>query len=427
MGRWDLTALGVNQVIGGAIFLVPAQIAAEIGNWSPVGFVLAGLMMLLIAMCYAETGTRFNETGGAYLYTRAAFGGFIGFLIGWMQWFVRVSSQAAIVSGIAGALAYYWRFANRGWGQILVVSSITLLIGYWHTRGIRQSAWAINFFTIGKLAPLLIFITAGLVLSKWHWVSSLPTLSAKHTVTAGLLLAFAFGGFETIPVVSGEAKNPRRDLLFALTATILFVTLIMSLTQAVYVATTHGIGPTSSTPLADSAGAMLGWAGAAVMGAGAVISMFGNNLGSSLTASRMLFAFSQNGDVPAVFGRVHSRYRTPVVAIWASTAVTLLLTVTGSFILLATVSALARLLTYTGVSLATLALRNPRFPRAAFLLPFGSAIPIAATAVSLAMLAGATGTQLATGAIALAAGAALYVCNAQIGRSKHAGAEKQAS
>ena len=65
IGRWDLTALGINQVIGGAIFLVPAPIAAQLGNWSPLGFVLAGFTMLLVALCYAETGSRFRETGGA--------------------------------------------------------------------------------------------------------------------------------------------------------------------------------------------------------------------------------------------------------------------------------------------------------------------------------------------------------------------------
>ena len=106
--------MGINQVIGGAIFLVPAPIAAQLGNWSPLGFVLAGFAMLLVALCYAETGSRFRETGGAYLYSRAAFGKFVGFQVGWMQWFVRVSSQAAIVSGIAGVIAYYWQPANRG-------------------------------------------------------------------------------------------------------------------------------------------------------------------------------------------------------------------------------------------------------------------------------------------------------------------------
>ena len=94
-----------------------------------------------------------------------------------------------------------------------------------------------------------------------------------------------------------------------------------------------------------------------------------------------------------------------------STAVTLLLALTGSFAVIAGVSALARLVTYTAVSLATLRLRNAGFPPAAFALPFGAAIPVAATAVSLATIGGATREQFTVGALALAAGAILFACN----------------
>jgi len=85
LGRWDLTAIGINQVIGGAIFLMPSQVAAQIGTWSPIAFVLMGLASLTVALCFAEVGSRFDSTGGPYLYTRAAFGRFVGFEVGWMQ------------------------------------------------------------------------------------------------------------------------------------------------------------------------------------------------------------------------------------------------------------------------------------------------------------------------------------------------------
>ena len=79
LGRWDLTAVGVNQVIGAAIFLLPAQVATEIGAWSPLGFVAIGLASLAIALCFAEVGSRFDGTGGPYLFTRTAFGPFVAF------------------------------------------------------------------------------------------------------------------------------------------------------------------------------------------------------------------------------------------------------------------------------------------------------------------------------------------------------------
>src|ERR1051325_77283 len=73
LGKWDLTAIGINQVIGSAVFLMPSQVAAQVGNWSPIAFLLAGLASLLVALCFAEASSRFETTGGPYLYTRTAF------------------------------------------------------------------------------------------------------------------------------------------------------------------------------------------------------------------------------------------------------------------------------------------------------------------------------------------------------------------
>src|SRR3982751_3916704 len=72
LGRWDLTAIGINQVIGGAIFLMPAQVAAQIGGWSPIAFVLMGLASMTVALCFAEVGSRFEGTGGPLLCSSAA-------------------------------------------------------------------------------------------------------------------------------------------------------------------------------------------------------------------------------------------------------------------------------------------------------------------------------------------------------------------
>src|SRR5262249_51663167 len=158
LGRWDLTAIGVNQVIGGAIFLMPSQVAAQIGGWSPIGFLLMGLASLTVALCFAEVGSRFDSTGGPYLYTRAAFGRFAGFEVGWMQWFTRASSQASIMSAIAVALGYYWPSVTTGWPRNLLLIAVTSTLTAINVRGIRQSAWVVNALTIGKLVPLGIFI-----------------------------------------------------------------------------------------------------------------------------------------------------------------------------------------------------------------------------------------------------------------------------
>src|SRR3954463_16758461 len=163
LGRWDLTAIGVNQVIGGAIFLMPSQVAAQIaGAWAIIGFIAMGLVSLTIALCFAEVGSRFDSTGGPYLYTRAAFGRFAAFEVGWMQWFTRASSQASVMAGIAVALGYYWPAVTGGLRRTLVLVGVTTALTWVNVRGIRQSAWLVNALTVGKLLPLAIFILVGL-------------------------------------------------------------------------------------------------------------------------------------------------------------------------------------------------------------------------------------------------------------------------
>jgi amino acid transporter len=159
----------------------------------------------------------------------------------------------------------------------------------------------------------------------------------------------------------------------------------------------------------------VGAAGALLINAGAVVSMTGNNLGAVLTGSRMLFALAENGELPAFFKKIHPHYRTPSNAVIFTTLAALGLALSGSFVILALASAVARLVAYTGACAATLWLRRARFERvvgrATFVTPGGSLVPVAAIAVSLMILAGATRQQLLGGAAGLALGAVLFVAN----------------
>jgi len=177
LGRWDLTAIGINQVIGGAIFLVPSQVAAQIGGWSPIAFVVTGFAMLAVALCFAEVGSRFDRTGGPYVYTRAAFGRFVGFEVGWLQWFTRAASQASVMAGIAVALGYYFPAMTSGWPRAALLIGITAALAWVNVRGIRQSAWVVNTLTIGKLLPLAIFIVLGVFHIESSRLTALPPAS----------------------------------------------------------------------------------------------------------------------------------------------------------------------------------------------------------------------------------------------------------
>jgi APA family basic amino acid/polyamine antiporter len=425
LGKWDLTAIGVNQVIGSAIFLLPADVAVRVGTWGPLAFLGVGLLSLSIALCFAETGSRFDRTGGPILPARAAFGRFVGFEVGWMLWFARVTSQASVVNGLTLALAFYWPALAAGMPRAATITALTILLTWINLRGVKQSSWVVNALTIGKLAPLAIFILAGLWFVDPGRFSPLPPVTQEQLSSALILLIFAYGGYEVTGVLAGEAANPRRDVPFAFVATLIVVSVVMCLTSVVATGVLPDVAATR-TPLADGAAIFLGAAGALMISTGSVVSMAGNNMGQILNGSRTVFALAENGDLPRWFAYVHPLYRTPSNAILFTAVVALVLALTGSFVTLAAVSAIARLVMYLAVCLSTLVLRKRDREIAAqvgahmtdpardapppqFTVPFGPVIPILAMVVSTAILAGATQAQLIAGGAALAAGAVLYV------------------
>ena len=411
LGRWDLTAIGVNQVIGAAIFILPADVARLIGPWGPLAFLAVGLLSTCIALCFAEVGSRFDRTGGPYLPARAAFGRFVGFEVGWMMWFTRVSSQASVANGLALALAFYYApLADGLWRSAIVTVLTTVLTGI-NLVGVKQSSWVVNALTIGKLVPLALFIMTGIwFIQPSHW-STMPAVTSQQAGAAALLLIFAYGGYEVTGVLAGEAANPRRDVPFAFVMTLLVVAAVMTLASV----TATGLVPNLSetrTPIADGAALVLGATGAFIVSLGSSLSMAGNNMGQILNGSRSLFALAENGDLPRWFARVHPDYRTPENAIMFTAVIALGLALSGSFVFLAAVSAVARLVMYLAVCLSTLVLRRRKpdeeMGPALFTIPLGPVVPILATVVAAAILFGATRDQLAAGAAALIAGALLF-------------------
>ena len=328
-----------------------------------------------------------------------------------MMWFTRVSSQASVANGLALALAFYYAPLADGLWRSAIVTVLTLVLTGINLVGVRQSSWVVNALTIGKLVPLAMFIAAGIwVVNPSHW-SVMPDVTQQQIGAAALLLIFAYGGYEVTGVLAGEADNPKRDVPFAFVMTLLIVATVMTLASV----TATGLLPNlaeSRTPIADGAALVLGAAGAFIVSIGSSLSMAGNNMGQILNGSRSLFALAENGDLPRWFARVHPDDRTPENAILFTAVVALALALTGSFVFLAAVSAVARLVMYLAVCLSTLVLRrrqpDAEMGPALFTIPLGPVVPILATLVAGGILFGATTQQLAAGGAALAAGAILF-------------------
>ena len=409
--RWELVGIAINDVIGSGVYLLPAAAAALLGPASLWAVLLAGGAVLLLVLCFAEAASHFDEPGSGYVYTREAFGPFIGFEVGWMTWLARVASVASLSNGFAQAMTFIWPGAGHGFMRVLMVALPLALLTWINVVGVKQGARAAAFFTIAKILPLVVLIAFGIFAINSSLIFPVPAPDVANLGEAALLLLFAYAGFENTAAAAGEYKDPRRDVPFALLTMLVVVTTLYTLVQLVALGTLPDLAQrVEGAPLADAAAIVLGSGAGLMMTAGAAISI-GGNIGSTMLAGpRYLYALAVDGFGPRALGRVHPRYGTPAAAILTQAVIAGALAFSGSFVQLAMLSIIARMSTYIGTAAAVPFLRR-RYPRTekTVVLPGGPLIPILALIMSFALLASATAWNLIAGAIALAVGAVLYL------------------
>lgn len=372
IGRWSLTALMVNSIIGAGVFGLPSVLAAQLGGLSPWSCMLAGAGILVIAACIAEVSSQFDETGGLYLYARTAFGRFPGLVVAWLTWLTRIAGPAAAADLFA---TYAGQFvpALRGRRAELIV--IALLIGQlavFNYVGVRTGKKVSNIFTGVKVTFLLLFIAGGALMLWTHPALrvplAFPATTSANWFEAILLLVYAYGGFEGALFVGGETENPKRDTPVALLLALAIVCGIYTAVQWVVVASLPNAG-TSVRPLADAAQRLLGPAGAAAIGLAALVSTYGYLSANLLHAPRITFALGEHGDFPRFLAKVHPRFRTPHVSIVLYAVLLFTFAALGNFRWNAMLSAVARLIVYGAMALAVPVLRRKDPGAAQFRLP----------------------------------------------------------
>ncbi len=382
IGRWDLTAIAINTIIGTGIFILPARTFGLMGSYSLLAFVACAVIVGLIVLCFCEVSSRYNTTGGMYLYARRAFGPEIGFQTGWLYWVVRVATFATNCNAMLLYIGFFVKGANEGVTRVLIVTGTVVVITLINLRGVRETALATNIFTVGKIVPLLVFVAIGLFYVEPGNFNFDVVPATSDFSAAVLVLIYAYAGFEAAVIPAGEIKEPEKNVPFALVAALLLCAVLFFLIQVVAIGTLPGLAD-SKTPVADAAGGFLGPLGGGFIALGAFISVLGNLNGGFLATTRIPFAMAEQRELPAVFGRTHKTYKTPYFAIITSAAVILVLTVYSSFLTALTIATVTRLLVYASTCLALPVFRErDDIPRARYKAPLG----ILATVLSLALI-----------------------------------------
>jgi amino acid transporter len=388
IGRWSLAALMVNIMIGGGIFGLPSTVATILGGQSPIAYLIAAAGIGIIAACVAEVASRFQQAGGPYLYTKAAFGRFLGLQTGWLLWLTRVSAAAAVANVFIDYLSGFWPQSK---GPVTRGVILTILIGglaLVNIRGVKMGTRVSNFLTVAKLLPLVILVVGGLVFISLHG-SPVPPVAESHPagawVNAVLLIMFAYGGFEAALIPAGEVKNPARNAPVALLAALAIVTTVYALVQVVVV---RMLGNSAQTdrPLSAAADVFGGSSMATIISAGALLSTFGYFAGTMIATPRITFALAEQGDFPRCFAAIHRRYQTPYISIVAFAVLLWALALTRTFRWNATLSASSRLFVY-GMTCAALPMLRKKLPGLeGFHLPGGLVFAVLGIAFALVLV-----------------------------------------
>lgn len=382
LGIFDVAINVVNISISSGIFILPALIAAILGSASIVAYILCGLMLLLIALCYAEVGSRITTSGGAYIYIQKAFGSYFGFLANGILWFgVGVLVVAAILNGIADMLSIPFPIFGIWMYRVLFFFIVLGLIAVINIRGVKEGVATVKWLTLIKIIPLLAVVLAGLFNLKtanlqWQYFPTLDKLGE-----ASLILFFGFAGGETVLNISGEMKNPNRTgplgLVIGVVSVVVFYCLIQIVAQGVL---GNALVNNKKAPIAAVANQLFGSWSVTLLVSCAIVAMIGCLNSIALVFPRVLFAGSKDGLLPTFLSTLHKKYETPAWAIIAFTTIAFIMAISGGYKQLIVLVTISSLLLNLGVVIVAIKCRLQSTPAnaAAFTLPGGLTIPVAA-------------------------------------------------
>ena len=383
IGTKALAASIVNAVVGAAIFALPGALAACMGVYAPLAFLLCGVAVGSVALCYAEGGSRIPTSGGPYGYIDAAFGPLAGYVAGTLLLLSNALSCGGLAAALADVVVSLLPQGFQALAHAVVIISVIGGFALINVAGAAYGARLIDWATVVKMIPLLLFVIVGA--SAMHRANFAPTVAptTKDLGRALILCLFALTGMEVSLSASGEVAQPSRTIPRALGIALVSVTLLYVAIQITAQGILGASLALSSVPLADAMG-HISPALRVMMLVGAALSIMGWTSSDLLGSPRILFAFARDGMLPGFLGRVHPRTHTPYVAILCYAGVAMALALTGSFAELAVLATLGSAALYAAGSVAAWRLARKGVAQAGEPLNFrwlGAAMVVAATSM----------------------------------------------
>ena len=406
--------LVLNSVIGSGIFALPGRVAPAAGAASPWLFLVIGFLVITIVLTLAELSSYFKDSGGPVLFTTTAFGSLAGFGTGWILFISRMTAFAANTNILVNYVAAVWPVFQGEITRAVLITVISAGLTWANIIGVKEGVRMMAVITFFKITPILLLIILGLqhVSGDTLFPASLPTIDDLGGTT--LLLIYAFVGFESATIVSGETKNPKKTLPSALVKTVIGIGVLYFLIVLAYIAVLPDAGPTE-TALIDLGSELMGPGGVVIITLAAVFSIGGNLSSIMLAVPRLPFAMAEERLLPRWFGHIHEKYATPSNSILLLGGLGLVFAVSGTFVMLAAASSLTRLIAYMLWIASLPVIRNKASEEErneAYRLKGGYLIPVMAMVLCLWLTAQAETKSWMVTAGLLAVGLVFYALSA---------------
>lgn len=320
----DLLMLGIGAVIGTGIFVLTGVAAAKYaGPAVPLSFILSGLTCALAGLAYAEFASIVPASGSAYTYAYASLGEFIAFIVGWNLILEYTVTSSAVAVGWSGYVVGLFASAGLVLPHELVVAPeeggifnlpavlITLFLSFLLVRGTKESAKLNRILVFVKLAAIFLFLVlAAPHVDATNWEPFLP-FGYSGVVSGAAIVFFAYIGFDAVATTAEECRNAARDLPIGIIGSLFICTLLYAVVAAVLT----GVVPYSMLDTAEPVAFALrhiGYnVGSAIVAVGAICGITTVLLVLLYGQSRIFFAMSRDGMVPANVCKIHRRFHTP--------------------------------------------------------------------------------------------------------------------
>lgn len=418
---FDVTNLVVGAIIGADVYVASAFGAGLLGPGSLVVWVVAGVMAIIIALCFAQCAALLPKVGGPYAYASAAWGSFAGFVVGWCLWLAEWLSLAVFPVAFTQYLTFFLPGGLDPAFQVLVKTLFVVFLTVTNIVGVKAAGRANDILTLVKLGPLIFFSVIGLI----YIVSNASAAAGNFQPflpfgfagfgSAVVLIFWAYAGFEISTIPAEEIKDPGRTIPRAIVFGILIVTVFYLVTNVVLFAVRpYGSLAQDSAPLAKAASMalasipLLALASGYIVGGGALVSVAGSDESGMIGTSRLGYALAADGLFPRSFAKIHPRFKTPYLGIIIQALTALIAAIIGNLQLLIATSVFFMAVAYLATSGAIFSLRKKGL-KAQFHLPGRWIIPVLGIVFSVYLITQCTPMQIALGLVMMVVGVPVYI------------------